>query len=119
MNPAREDEVILMVLEEKMAEDQVLEAIEVAKATGKIKKGSNEVTKAVEKGEAKLVAIAKNTEPKEIIMHIPLLCKEKNIPCFEVKSKEDLGAAAGIDVGTAAIAIVQEGEAKAMIEKLK
>ncbi len=30
--------------------DKVLEAIEVAKATGKIKKGTNEVTKALERG---------------------------------------------------------------------
>jgi large subunit ribosomal protein L7Ae len=102
-----------------MADDNVLEAIEVAKATGKIKKGSNEVTKVIEKGEAKLVAYAKDVEPKEIIMHIPLLCKEKNIPCFEIPTKEELGAAAGIDVGTSAVAVVQEGEAKTLIEKLK
>jgi large subunit ribosomal protein L7Ae len=101
-----------------MAEDNVLEAIEVAKATGKIKKGSNEVTRAIEKGEAKLVAYAKDTEPKEIIMHIPLLCKEKGILCFEVGKKEELGAAAGVEVGTSAIAVVVEGEAKAIIEKL-
>ena len=53
-----------------MAEDNVLEAIEVAKATGKIKKGSNEVTKAIEKGTAKLVAYASDVEPKEVVMHM-------------------------------------------------
>ena len=37
--------------------DAVLEAIEVAKTTGKIKKGSNEVTGAIEKGIAKVVAV--------------------------------------------------------------
>lgn len=102
-----------------MAEDNVLEAIEVANATGKIKKGSNEVTKAIERGSAKLVVYAKDVEPKEIIMHIPLLCKEKEITCFEVATKEELGAAAGIEVGTAAVAIIAEGEAKSIIEKLK
>jgi ribosomal protein L7Ae-like RNA K-turn-binding protein len=101
-----------------MAEDKVLEIIEVARATGKLKKGSNEVTKAIEKGEAKLVAYAKDTQPKEIIMHIPLLCKEKSIPCFEIATKEELGGAAGIDVGTSAIAVVVEGEAKSLLEKL-
>ena len=101
-----------------MAEDNVLEAIEVAKATGKIKKGSNEVTKTIEKETAKLVAYAKDVEPKEVIMHIPLLCKEKNIPCFEIQTKEELGAAAGIEVGTSAVAIIEEGEAKSIIEKL-
>jgi len=102
-----------------MSNDAVLEAIEIAKATGKIRKGSNEVTKSIEKGEAKLVAYAKDTDPKEIIMHIPLLCKEKSIPCFEIDTKEELGGAAGIAVGTSAVAIVVEGEAKANIEKLK
>ena len=101
-----------------MAEDNVLEAIEVAKATGKIKKGSNEVTKAIEKGTAKLVAYAKDVEPKEIVMHIPLLSKEKNVLCFEIGTKEDLGAAAGIEVGTTAVAVTEEGEAKALIAKL-
>ncbi|MBS3135663.1 ribosomal L7Ae/L30e/S12e/Gadd45 family protein [Candidatus Woesearchaeota archaeon] len=102
-----------------MGEDNVLEAIEVAKATGKIRKGSNEVTKAIEKGKAKLVAYAKDVEPKEVIMHIPILCKEKGIPCFEVSTKEELGAAAGIEVGTSAVAIVDAAEAKGMIDKLQ
>ena len=101
-----------------MAEDNVLEAIEVARATGKIRKGSNEATKAIEKGTAKLVAYAKDTEPKEVVVHIPLLCKEKNVLCFEISSKEVLGGAAGIEVGTSAVAVVSEGEAKALIEKL-
>ena len=106
----------------KMAEksaDKVYEVVEVAKATGKIRKGTNEVTKAIEKGDAKLVVIAKDTTPPEIIMHIPVLAKEKNVPCFEVPSKTELGSAAGINVGTSAIAIVQEGEAKDLIKDLK
>jgi len=94
-----------------MSNDKVLEAIEVARATGKIKKGSNEVTKAIERGTAKLVAVAKDTDPKEIIMHLPLLCKEKNVPFYEIDTKEELGGAAGIPVGTTAVAITTEGEA--------
>lgn len=103
--------------------DKVYETVEVAKATGRIKKGSNEVTKAIEKGIAKLVVIAKNVNPPEITMHIPLLSKEKDVLCVEVPSKEELGAAAGINVGTASIAIIEEGEAKntvkEIIQKLK
>ena len=98
--------------------DKIYEAIEVAKATGRIKKGSNEVTKAIEKGTAKLVAIAKNVNPPEITMHIPLLSKEKDVLCVEVPSKEELGAAAGISVGTASIAIVEEGEAKNIVKEI-
>ena len=97
---------------------KVLEAIEIAKKTGKIKKGTNEVTKVVERGQAKLVAIAKDVSHKEITMHLPALCKEKNIPLIEVDKKEDLGIAASLGVSTSAIAIVSEGEAKDIIKQL-
>ena len=99
-------------------EAKVLEAVEIARTSGKIRKGANEATKAIEKGEAKLVVYAEDVNPKEIVMHLPLLCKEKNIPCMKVSKKEDLGAAAGLAVGTAAVAVVKEGEAKAAIESL-
>lgn len=99
-------------------EAKVLEAVEIAKNTGKIKKGSNEATKAIEKGEAKLVVYAEDVSPKEIVMHFPLLCKEKNVLCAKVSKKEDLGAAVGIPVSTSAVAITKEGDAKAIIESL-
>jgi len=97
---------------------KVLEAVEVARATGKIRKGANEATKAAEKGTAKLIVYASDVSPKEIIMHLPLLCKEKNVPCVEVSKKDDLGAAAGLPVATAAVAIVKEGDAKSTIEEI-
>ena len=98
--------------------DRIYEAVEVAKATGKIRKGSNETTKALEKGNAKLVIIAKDVEPKEIVMHLPLLAEEKGVTCVEVPSKEELGAAAGIQKATSSVAIVQEGEAKSIVKEI-
>lgn len=98
--------------------DKVLEAIEVAKSTGKIKKGTNEVTKAVERGNAKIVAVAKDATPPEIVMHLPLLSEEKGIICVTVPSKEELGASAGIAVPTASVAVVQEGESKGIIREI-
>lgn len=98
--------------------EKALEAIEAARNTGKIRKGTNEVTKAVEKEQAKLVVIAKDVNPKEIVMHLPLLCKEKGVPCVEAGSKEELGTAAGMGVGTAAVAIVKEGDAKDLIKEI-
>ena len=98
--------------------DKVYEAIETAKTTGKIKKGTNETTKTIEKGKAKMVVIAKDVTPPEIIMHIPLIAEEKNVPCFTVPSKEELGAAAGIQVGAGSIAVVEEGEAKSLIKEI-
>ena len=99
-------------------EAKVLEAVEIARTSGKISKGANEVTKAIEKGNAKLVVYAADVSPKEVVMHLPLLCKEKNVICVEISKKEDLGAAAGLPVATAAVAVVKEGEAKGAIEAL-
>lgn len=98
--------------------EQVFEAVELARSSGQIRKGTNEVTKVLEKGVAKLVAIAKDVTPPEITMHIPLLAEEKKVLCFEVQSKEELGSAAGLVVPTAAVAITQEGEAKKVIKAL-
>ena len=103
---------------EKEINETVYQAIETAKATGKIKKGVNEATKAIEKGTAKLVAYAGDINPPEIVMHLPLLSKEKDIPCIKVGGKEELGASAGLTVPTAAVAIVQEGDAKKLIKEV-
>lgn len=102
----------------KDTQNKVYEAIEIAKATGKLKKGTNEVTKAIERGDAKLVVIASDVNPPEITMHIPLLSKEKNIPCVTVSSREELGASAGLDVTTSAVAIIHEGDAKKIIKEI-
>jgi len=98
--------------------NKVYEAIETAKKTGKLKKGVNEVTKAVERGVAKLVIVAKDVNPPEIVMHLNPLCKEKEIPIVTVPSKDELGASAGLNVGTASVAIVQEGDAKSVIKEI-
>ena len=51
-------------------------------------------------------------------MHIPLLAQEKGVPCIQVPSKEELGAAAGLDIPTGSVVIVQEGEAKNLIKEI-
>lgn len=88
----------------------IYETIEKARKTGKIDKGVNEVTKAIERGTAKLVVIAADVNPKEIVQHIPILCKEKGIQCEEADNKQKLGIAAGINVSCSAIAVVESVE---------
>ncbi|NQV08571.1 50S ribosomal protein L7ae [Candidatus Woesearchaeota archaeon] len=102
----------------KELQNKVYEAIEIAKASGKLKKGTNEVTKSIERSKAKLVVVANDINPPEITMHLPLLSKEKGIPSVVVSSKEELGAAAGLDVGTAAVAITEEGDAKKILKEI-
>ena len=91
--------------------------IEKARKTGKIEKGTNEVTKAIERGMAKLVVYAADVEPKEIVQHLPILCKEKNVPCKEVDNKKKLGIAAGLPVAASSIVITDTG--KVDISQLK
>jgi large subunit ribosomal protein L7Ae len=98
--------------------EKAFQAIELARKSGKIAKGTNEVTKVLEKEKAKLVVVAKDVSPKEIIMHLALLSKEKKVPFVEVEKREELGAAAGLKVPTASVAITAEGDAKDIIKEL-
>ncbi len=98
--------------------DKVLQAIEIAKNTGKLRRGTNESTKAIERGVAQLVVIAEDVEPEEIVMHLPALCEEKKIPYVYVPSKTDIGRAIGIDVPSAAVAIADAGEGKTLLKDI-
>jgi len=95
------------------------EIVEKARKTGKIEKGTNEVTKAIELGTAKLVVYAADVEPKEIVAHLSILCRDKEIPCVEVDSRQKLGVAVGIPVSAASVAVIEAGEAAEYISKIK
>lgn len=95
---------------------QIYETVEKARSTGKVAKGANEVTKQVERGVAKFVVMAEDVSPEEILAHVPLLCEEKGIPYGYVPSKSELGNAAGLPVGTAAVAILDAGTAAESVE---
>ncbi len=97
----------------------IYEIIEKARKTGKIEKGTNEVTKAVERGTAKLVTAAGDVDPKELIQHLPILCKEKAIPYIEADNKQKLGIVAGLNVACSSVAVVEEGDAEKDIAALK
>lgn len=98
-----------------LAEDAV-EALEIARDTGTVRKGTNETTKAIERGNASLVLIAEDVTPEEIVMHLPELADEKGIPYAFVETQDEIGVAAGLEVGSAAAAIVDAGEAKDQVE---
>ncbi|BAA80821.1 50S ribosomal protein L7Ae/small nucleolar RNP protein Snu13p/Nhp2P [Aeropyrum pernix K1] len=98
--------------------EKAYEAVKRARETGRIKKGTNETTKAVERGLAKLVVIAEDVDPPEIVMHLPLLCDEKKIPYVYVPSKKRLGEAAGIEVAAASVAIIEPGDAETLVREI-
>jgi len=98
--------------------EDAYDALELARDTGKIKRGSNEVTKTIERGQAKLVYLARDVEPEEVIAHLPLLCKEKGVPFIVVPSKDELGVSAGLEVSTASVAVVKTGKAAAKLKEI-
>ena len=93
--------------------------VEKARKTGKIDKGTNEVTKAIERGTAKLVVAASDIDPKEITQHLHILCKEKGIKYGEVDSKKKLGISAGLPVACSSVAILEAGDTEKDIHALK
>ena len=95
-----------------------LNILQIAKDTGRVKRGTNETTKAVERGLAKLVYIAEDVNPPEIVAHLPPLCEERKIPYIYVPSKKKLGEASGIDVSAASVVIIEPGKAEDQLKKL-
>ncbi len=94
------------------------EALKYALEVRGLKRGTNETTKAVERGLAKLVYIALDVDPPEVVAHLPLLCKERKVPYIFVPSKAELGKNAGLDVAAASVAIVDPGEGEKLVEEI-
>jgi large subunit ribosomal protein L7Ae len=96
----------------------ILEAIRVAAQSGKVRKGTNEATKAIERGISKLIVIAEDVEPPEVVAHLPIICDEQGAAYAFVPSKQELGKALGIDVTSAAAAILDSGDAQHIVDQV-
>ncbi len=96
----------------------ILEAIRVAAQSGKVRKGTNEATKAIERGISKLIIIAEDVEPPEVVAHLPIICDEQGAAYAFVPSKQELGKALGIDVTSAAAAILDSGDAQHIVDQV-
>lgn len=70
--------------------NQAEEALKTAQDSGKVAKGTNEVTKFIERGDAALVVIAEDVDPAEIVAHIPVLADEKKFLTFTYLLKNKL-----------------------------
>ncbi|MDP6010647.1 MAG: ribosomal L7Ae/L30e/S12e/Gadd45 family protein [Candidatus Poseidoniaceae archaeon] len=93
--------------------DKVYELVQTVGKSGAIKKGSNEVTKAAERGNAKFIVLAEDVNPPELLAHIPMICDEKNIHYGYVPSQEFLAKEAGMPKGvkTASLALMEISKA--------
>jgi large subunit ribosomal protein L7Ae len=98
--------------------DKALQLVQIANETGKVRVGTNEVTKSSERAEAKLVVMAEDVDPVEILVHVPMLCEEKRIPYVYVPKKQRLGQSAGLAKSAASVAVVEAGEAKTLLDEI-
>ena len=87
----------------------------------KIKKGANEATKTLNRGISDLIVIAADVKPLEIVLHLPLLCEDKNVPYVFVESQRLLGRVCGVSRPVIAASILNNtsDELKTTITKLK
>lgn len=75
---------------------KILDLVQQAASYKQLKKGANEATKTLNRGISEFIVMAADAEPLEILLHLPLLCEDKNIPYVFVKSKQALGRACGV-----------------------
>ena len=74
----------------------ILDLVQQASNYKQLKKGANEATKTLNRSISDLIIMAADTEPLEILLHLPLLCEDKNVPYVFVPSKVALGRACGV-----------------------
>jgi len=88
----------------------ILNLVQQAANYKQLRKGANEATKCLNRGIAEFIVMAADAEPLEILLHLPLLCEDKNVPYVFLRMKQALGRAAGVSRPVIAVAItVQEG----------
>ncbi|KAI8070424.1 ribonucleoprotein-associated protein [Gongronella butleri] len=74
----------------------ILDLVQQASHYKQLKKGANEATKTLNRGISEFIVMAADTDPLEILLHLPLLCEDKNVPYVFVPSKTALGRACGV-----------------------
>ncbi|KAJ3522634.1 hypothetical protein NMY22_g11810 [Coprinellus aureogranulatus] len=122
--------------------NQILEVVQQAGQYKQLKKGANEATKTLNRGIAEFIVLTADTEPLEILLHLPLLCEEKvcwhsfcsafssdfiqsvlvqNVPYVFVPSKAALGRACNVSrpVISASVTTGESRELQSQIQTVK
>ena len=99
----------------------ILDLVQQANNYKQIKKGANEATKTLNRGISDLIILAADTEPLAILLHLPLLCEDKNVPYVFVPSRAALGRACGVNRSVIACSILanDQSQIKKQIDALK
>lgn len=100
---------------------KILSLIQQAMSYGQLKKGANESTKSLNRGLSEFIVMAADAQPLEILLHLPLLCEDKNVPYVFVKSKQALGRACGVSrpVVACSITINEGSQLKSQIKSIQ
>jgi len=83
-----------------------------------VKFGINHITYLVEQGKAQLVCIAHDVDPIELVVWLPALCRQMNVPYCIVKGKARLGAVVHKKTATALALTAIKNEDKHEFSKL-
>ncbi|GJY49941.1 NHP2-like protein 1 [Tanacetum coccineum] len=99
----------------------ILDLVQQAANYKQLKKGANEATKTLNRGISEFVVMAADAEPLEIILHLPLLAEDKNVPYVFVPSKQALGRACGVTrpVISCSVTSNEGSQLKTQIQQLK
>jgi len=100
---------------------KILDLIQQSANYKQLKKGANEATKTLNRGISEFVVLAADAEPLEILLHLPLLCEDKNVPYVFVPSKVALGRACGVSrpVISCSVTSNEASQLKDQIQKIK
>lgn len=83
-------------LADQQLNSSILHLVQQAENYKQLKRGANEATKTLNRGLAEFIVMAADAEPLEILLHLPILCEDKNVPYVFVRSKQALGRACGV-----------------------
>lgn len=99
----------------------ILDLVQQATNYKQLRKGANESTKTLNRGIAEIIIMAADAEPLEILLHLPLLCEDKNVPYVFIRSKTALGRATGVSrpVIAASIVVNEGSQLKPQIQSLQ
>jgi len=116
----KEDERIFPKAD-KTLQKEIFSLITKASQLKQIKKGANEATKTLNRGISDLIIIAADAKPLEIVLHLPLLCEDKNVPYVFVESQKLLGRSCGVSRPVIAVSILNKTpeNLKKTVDKLK
>jgi len=87
---------------------KILNLVQQAMNYKQLRKGANEATKTLNRGISEFIICAADAEPLEILLHLPLLCEDKNVPYVFIRSKQALGRACGVSRPVIACSITSD-----------